>query len=164
MIRKFPLMVVGGLLAACAGTAPPPVAVTAAAPAADPDFGIEIGTLPAQRLTAGACGLFLWSRTSQRRLVFFSESGTSAPIARMMLDGRQSPLTRTAADGEMQGPATVRQSFDAEGRRIDLEFLVEPRPGLLDGAVVPRGTLSLGDGAGRQMVLPVSGLIACGGG
>lgn len=158
MMKPFllPLMA-SGLLVACAGAAPPasgpPVAM------ANHDFGIDIGTLPAQKLAPGSCGLFLWSKAPQRRLVFFSDS--RAPVARMMIDGRQSALERLAADGDMFRQSLVRQSFDAGGREIGLEFEVEQRPGLVDGAMVPRGTLRLADGTGREMVMPVGGLIAC---
>lgn len=134
--------------------APMPVAVANA-----DGFPLEIGSLPAQELAVGSCGLFLWTKGAEPQLVFVSDS--RSPTARMVLDGEIRTLQRTSAEGAGGYGQFVRQSFTSGETVIALGFEPEARPGLVDGAAVPRGALRLTDGEGWDMVLPVAGLIAC---
>lgn len=117
----------------------------------------RIGTLPAQRLDPGACGLFLYLRRSPPRLIFFGEGGD----ARMQIDGKVVSLSRLRADGASFAGLYADQTFATDDYTIEIQVEMEQRPDIVGGVVVPRGRLRFQDAAGWSFVLPVGGIAAC---
>jgi len=131
---------------------------TAAPQTAAPDE-TRIGTLAPRQLTAGTCGLFLWVRSSQRKLIFFAEATPGA--GSMMFDNAPIQLTRTLADGASAFGHFARQEFVADGLDVRLDLTLDAREGMTDGVAVPQGSMRVEQSDGWQIVLPVGGLIAC---
>jgi hypothetical protein len=120
---------------------------------------VDVGTLPPQELAAGQCGLFLWTNSSDPRLVFVSLSGGDA---RMVVDGEQLALARNAAEGQEYLGQFESQNFYSLEMNVALTIEVERRPNLVDGAVIPSATLRVTESNGWDTVIPVGGLIGCG--
>lgn len=119
----------------------------------------RIGTLVAQRLAPGECGMFLWSRSEERPLVFFSNSKHGD--ARVMIDGRQQEIPKVAAAGEAIAGQQAEQSFSWRDLRFNIAVEFERRRELPRGAVIQRGTLQVQHRDGWHYVVPVGGLVAC---
>ncbi|MBK5911650.1 hypothetical protein CCR85_09140 [Rhodothalassium salexigens] len=151
-------------LAGCVGeadTSPAPAAGDAATPAAAGGVaGAErVGMLPAQTLPAGECGLFLWPKQVNARLLLFSLSGEAT--ARLMLDGRERTLPRTAAEGPSYYGQFLRQTFAGDGFEVAVRLVAEPGQGVVNGALVRRASVRVVAEDGWRYVLPAAGLIAC---
>jgi len=146
--------------------AAPPLAARPAQPSRAPqglpagDLTMRLGTLPAQKMDAGSCGLFLWSRGDRRELLLFSGGG-NAVNARVMFDGTIVTAPRTLADGASVLGQFERQTFQAGGLNIELTSTFERRPGLGRGALVPQGSMRLTQTDGWELVVPVVGLVGC---
>jgi len=123
------------------------------------DLESRIGALPAQRLHGGECGIFLWTRTPDRRLLFFSRGQDR--VSRMMIDGREQEIPRIAFGGENMMGQNTRQTYEWRDIKVDIALDFERRPGLDRGAVVPQGTLRVSNREGWDYVMPVGGLLAC---
>ncbi len=140
------------LLAACGGTirhSPPPLAAS---------DGIPLGALPRQALGTGECGVFLWIAGPPARLVLMAKSGPP-PFAHILLDGATLDLPRLAG----ADPAQDENARYGDGRvTVSLDLTIAPRKGLAAGAVVQAGSLRIDRVAGDALVVPVSGLVACG--
>lgn len=126
---------------------------------ANANLDARIGELPAQRLTSGDCGIFLWSRTPERRLLFFAKSRDG--VSRMMIDGREQDIPRTAFGGDNVMGQSAQQTYTWRDIRVDVAVTFDRRPGFERGAVVPQGTLTVTNRDGWDYVMPVGGLIAC---
>lgn len=137
-----------------------PVASSGAAPRAAADLANDraIGTLTPRKLAAGECGMFLWAKTAERNLVFFNTRGGDG---QMMLSGRETKLTRIAADGAEVLGQFETQTFKHEDMSIELQIQFEQRPGLARGAVIPQGALRLKRDDGWELFVPVGGLVGC---
>ena len=120
---------------------------------------VEVETLPPQELRAGECGLFLWTNSSEPRLVFASFSGGAA---RMRVNGQDVSLARNAAEGSEVLGQFESQNFYSPEMNVALSMEVERRPNVVDGAVVPSATLRVTETSGWETVIPVGGLIGCG--
>ena len=125
----------------------------------DVAFETRIGTLAPQRLENGACGMFLWSRAEQPRLVFFSANNEAG--ARMVIDRKEVLLARASVDGKAFFGQFTTQEFEREDLKIRLTVEIEPRAGIIGGAVVSKGALRLQQDDGWEFVMPVGGLLAC---
>lgn len=151
------------LVSACASFAerPPPSPSLPSAGPSGPAPAIEqrIGELPAQALRASRCGLFLWTRTVDRKLVFFAESGDET--SRMMIDGRQQYIPRVKAEGDNVLGQNAEQGYAWRDLRVDVSVQFERRAGLGRGAIVPRGSLKVSNRDGWEYLMPVGGLVAC---
>lgn len=130
---------------------------SAVKPAAAPGNPV-IGTLAPRKLAAGECGMFLWSKASERNLVFFTTRGGAGQI---ILNGREVQLTRAAADGAEVLGQFESQTFRYEQLSIELQIQFERRPGLARGAIIPQGALRLKRDDGWEYILPVGGLVGC---
>lgn len=122
-------------------------------------FAALIGELRPQSLNAGQCGLFLWSRSEQRSLVFFGLGNRSE--GRMMIAEQEVSLRRTEAEGQMSFGHFPQQTYERGDIAVRLSLDIEPRPNLAGGAVVPNGSLRFEQKGGWNLVMPVGGLIAC---
>lgn len=119
----------------------------------------RIGELSPRVLQDGACGLFLWSREAQPKLVFFADDQGGKPA--MHLDGQEASLTRTMASGAVfVGQYTV-QAFQVADMHINLTFSVSEERPISRGLAVPQGVLKLKQTNGWEAVVPVAGLLAC---
>lgn len=109
-------------------------------------FGL--GELPPQRIAAGQCLTFLWTRTEPPlRIAMVDEKARTLRLAR---DGRVVDAARTA-------PGTYQ--LDALTIRLDLDL--EQRPGLQDGNIVKNGTISLDQPGQDSVVMAVGGIRGC---
>ena len=118
----------------------------------------ELGTLPPRELSEGQCGLFLWADVSNPRLVFSSERNGSA---QMIINGEEVTLARNAAEGRQYFGQFESQHFYSPNLNISLNMVIEQRPAMPDGAVVPSGTLRMIENSGWETVMPIGGVIGC---
>ena len=132
-------------------------------PAAAPDDGLPLGTLPRQELTTGQCALFLWKAGNEARLVLMAR--TQPAVARIMLGGRVMDLARTngPANGLDAGPDGLfsNATYGDGATTVTVEVVLERRPNLQAGAVVSSGSLRLDRANGESFVMPAAGLLAC---
>lgn len=125
---------------------------------AEPGGNLRLGTLKPRKLAAGECGLFLWSKTADQKLVFY---GAGQGAARAVLNDRELPFMRARADGREVMGQFEQQTFSHEGYQISVDILFEARAGMSRGAVVSQGTLRLSRTGGWEYIIPVGGLVAC---
>ena len=118
-----------------------------------------IGPLRPQQLREGQCGLFLWTRSEERELVFFGNGARAE--GKMMIAGEETTYTRVSAEGGAVFGQHPRQKFQSGDVTITLILEIEGRTNMTGGAVVPRGSLRFEQKGGWKLVLPVGGLIAC---
>jgi len=148
------------LLLSCGGAG---LALAAGEDAAMADDGaiqtVDVGTLPPQELAAGQCGLFLWTNSSEPRLVFMNVAGGEA---HMVVNGQALSFVRNAAEGQEYLGQFESQNFYSPAMSVSLTMDVERRPNIVDGAVVTAATLRLVEANGWETVIPVGGLIGCG--
>ncbi|WP_380877367.1 hypothetical protein ACFB49_12510 [Sphingomonas sp. DBB INV C78] len=130
-----------------------------AAPAAQPDDGLPLGTLPRQDLAAGQCALFLWKAGNEARLVLMAR--TAPAVARIMLGGRLMDLARTNGVGENPDGLFANAVYSDGATTVTVEATLERRPNLQGGAVVTNGSLRLDQASGESFVMPAAGLLAC---
>lgn len=146
----------GLMLGACAQGGDRPSARDGAAPAPPAD---RLGAVGPQKLAAGQCGLFLWSRTTPPRLVLFSDG--AAGTAQMVIDGRAQILRRDSGEGEGFYGQFPKQHFAAGGFSLHLSLEGDADAGIVNGAKISRGLLRLEDETGGYQAVPVAGMIAC---
>lgn len=143
------------LVAACATSQPDSAAPTARqAMDSDPRAG-----LPAQELSMGECGLFLYSLSGEATFVFFSRA--TDDTAKMLIDNEVRLLGRTSASGEIFGQFMTQTGWISPetGHRIDLQ--VEPGESMIDGQRVSAGRIKLLDSEGWETIIPIGGVRAC---
>ncbi|MDX2143242.1 MAG: hypothetical protein SFV19_07800 [Rhodospirillaceae bacterium] len=148
-------------LAGCGNITLPslPTSNPAAAAVDDTDLEALISELPPQRLRAGQCGMFLWSRDEQRRLTLFAIS--TDQDAKMMINNREQFVPRVAGDGRIVQGFAEQQTYAWRNLTFKVAVEFEQRAGLGRGAVIPSGTLRVSRRDGWEAVLPVGGLVAC---
>jgi len=127
--------------------------------AAPPAREASLQELPPQTLSAGQCALALWTRESPAKRVFMAFNRPA--VARIQTGGRTQELALKSRDGAETYGHSTRETFQGGGAEVTTEIEIEPRGGLLSGAVVSSGTLEYKDPAGWSVVLPVAGLLAC---
>lgn len=115
--------------------------------------------LPAQRLAAGQCGLFLWSRTSPPRRVLMASQ--SPAIARIQVGGATLELPRVAWEGEAVYGHYAMQRYAGSGHELTVRIETDVRTGLTAGAVAPVATIEHRAPGGWDVVIPAAGLIGC---
>lgn len=118
-----------------------------------------LGALPAQKLERGSCGLFLWSRTAQPELVFFSDIASND--AQIVLNDKSLRLPRTGRGGDALYGQYDTQIYADGAVKLELSIGVDGNGGIVNGARVPTGTLRLVTDEGWTTVTPVAGMIAC---
>jgi hypothetical protein len=118
-----------------------------------------LGELPAQSLRKGECGMFLWSRTEDRKLILFSRGNDDGAI--VMLEGREQNIPRVATDGRVVLNYSEQQSYVWRGYALQVKVDFEQRQGIGRGAIIPNGTIRMSRRDGWEYVVPVGGLLAC---
>lgn len=146
-------------LAACATPAPPSAAPAPSPPpaAASP---LTLEEIPAEDLKVGQCALVLWTRSQPTARVFFAVNAPQQE-ARIKLSGRKRALAFQEADGELIFGHAASTIYTDDALTLTTRLQIEPRSGLVGGALAPEGVLELKDQAGWSAIIPVSGLIAC---
>lgn len=144
-------------LAACAQNGAPTTAAASATPSLSPID--RLGVIGPQKLAAGQCGLFLWSRTTPPRLVLFSDG--LAGTAHIMMDGRARILRRSHHEGEAFYGQFQQQRFMDDDFALALDLEADSDAGIVNGVKISRGLLRVEDSAGGYSAVPVAGMIAC---
>ncbi len=133
--------------------------LAAAAPAAAPS-SLPLDELPPQQLGKQSCALFLWERSTRRRLLM----AVAAPLhIRVATAGKLRDLDGTPGTGEPVMGFAPRASFGAPPLAISWDLLIIPNDGSVGGAIVRDGTLTVTTADGSAIVAPVAGLIGCAG-
>ncbi len=146
-----PVMRSALLLAACLAV----LGAQGAARAAD----LSLQALGAQKLEAGQCGLFLWTRDRDQSLLAVAYDAPA--VVRVRIDGRVRELRRSGFAGEPQFGHFETQQFSDGAMRVELEVAFDERRTMSDGAVVGRGIMRVANDGGDASVVPVGGLVAC---
>lgn len=115
--------------------------------------------LPPQTMPAGECGLFLWLRRDDAPLVLFQEADASS--VKMILDGEETILERTTAEGPILSLFFESQQFQGNGFDVSLSIKAERDNSIRQGLRVPSGALSINAHDGWSGTLPVAGVIGC---
>lgn len=161
------LVVVGMalMLAACAGDGTGPSARQKTVDATSmPRLGADevlshISALPAQSLSTGECGLFLWLKRDDAPLIFFQRS--KSETAQMIIDGAPLALARVEMSGPIGMSFFERQGFTADGMTVNLRMQVVMDQSMQGGLKVPSGIISIDRADGWSAALPVAGAIGC---
>ncbi len=157
--RAFLAVCAALLLASCESLSSVITPVSTATATVETDLEETLSELAPQRLRAGECGMFLWTRTSERKLVMFSKAVDNG--AMVMLNGREQNVPRVSGDGRIVMGYNAQQSYVWRGLFLQVNIEFEQRSGLGRGAVIPTGTIRMSRRDGWEYVVPVGGLIAC---
>lgn len=140
-------------------TRPDPVVPQAAAEEPKPEeLDTRVSALGPRNLGRGGCGLFLWARGQQTKLVFFAESEKTT--AAMVLDGEEVTLIRVDQSGTEVFGQFSRQMYRYGDYEITVNISTENQRRIAQG-VVAIGAIELVQADGWRLLLPVSGLAAC---
>lgn len=152
------------ILAACASTTQQDDVVTVdlntpQSAALGPDEVLSrIGSLRAQALAAGECGMFLWLKREDAPLVFFQRSDGAAT---MVVDGAVTEITRDSVSRTLAYQFYERQGFSHGDMAVEVTVTPEAKRSLHRGLKLPAGSVALKTGEGWSAVLPVAGVIGC---
>lgn len=120
---------------------------------------IIVQALSARRLSDNECGLFLWSRGADARLVFYSSNNTG--VAQIKLADDELQLPRLSTSGNRFAGQFTEQTFRTIDGALTLSLSVERGRAISDGVRVPNGTMRLSHQSGWESVVPVAGLVGC---
>ena len=126
----------------------------AAAPA-----GAPLEELPVQRLKAGECALFLWTRDTPARRVFMALQ--TPAVARIQVGGKTLELPRVSSEGQAVFGHYPVQRYAGSGHELTVRIETDVRSGLSAGAVAPNATIEHRAAGGWETVIPAAGLIGC---
>jgi hypothetical protein len=144
-------------LSSCAGGGDGPAAPSPV-PAAAAGDGLDLGTLAARDLGSGQCGLFLWTRTQDPQLVFFSNPETGE--AAVVVDGRERALRRLGVDGPTTGGRGA-QSFATATGDVSARLTIQETEPVQNGYRVASASLRVTVEDGWSGVIATAGLAAC---
>lgn len=120
---------------------------------------LHFSALPAQILSPGRCGLFLWSKSDRPVFVLFA---TEAPAqATVRLDGRTRQLKRASTSGQPIYGHFEKQTFTDNTATFEVDLTYDRSKAVQDGAVIEQGFLRATDKNGFEAILPVGGMIGC---
>lgn len=109
-----------------------------------PDFN----ELPPQKLIAGRCVIFLWTRSEPpRRIAMADETART-----LLVHYRGKPLLL---------PSTGTGSYAVGSLSITLDLDIVGREGLTEGAIVSQGSLRVDQTDRDSNVVPVGGIRGC---
>lgn len=121
--------------------------------------GLKLDALPAQKLSPGRCGLFLWSRTQQPVFVLFA---TDTPAeATIRVGNRNRQLARKTTEGDRVFGHFARQTFADRQYTLEIELTYDTSRPVQDGAIIKQGVMRTTDKNGFETVLPIGGMIGC---
>jgi hypothetical protein len=126
----------------------------AASPVAVSPLGL--GELPPQVLQPNSCALFLWDRTSEKRVVM---AVANPAMVRVIKEGKPVDLPQTRADGAAVLGFAPRATYGSAAFNIGLNLDIVPSEG--GGAVIRSGAVTVTQADGSAVVAPVAGLVGC---
>jgi hypothetical protein len=129
--------------------------LVAAATAAVPV--LPLAELPPQTLAPNSCAMFLWDRTSEKRVVM---AVAQPPFIRINSGGVRDLGRRDASGTPVMG-FSPRASFADAKLTITLDLVIKPNPASVGGAVIRDGVMITTAPDGESIVSPVAGLIGC---
>lgn len=164
--RRGALVLAAGsfVMAACAsrGEAPAePMTVDARTLSVETEAP-DLGALGEFNIPSGACGLILYTRSSNQTVPVFRSLNDGSGF--MHIEGSLSRLQLVASAGEARASIPAFQYFDArttDGSLVNIEAEIDWGEGFPGGAYVKSGTLSLTGADGWSRVLPVAGVAGC---
>lgn len=128
-------------------------------------LGLE--PLGPQALAAGQCGLFLWSRSAERReRELIAIIGGQPPSVYVRVSGRLTSIPRTAVDGTGARPAGGYQvypvqRFAGDTMSASVRLTLAPPPTRVEFPIVRGGVVAFRSPGGWETVTPVSGEVRC---
>jgi len=141
------------LLASCASQ-------QVAAPTAERNAANEAaGGLSARQLAGGECGLFMWTLTQPRKLVFFSRATSGAAVSE--IGDQERAFVQTGASGDIFGQFMTQTDFQSAGGAERLRLNLVPGEALEDGQRTKEASLIYTDAEGWETIVPVRGVRAC---
>lgn len=144
------------LQTAASPAAPAPTPAPAAAP-----FPL-LAPIGKQALPASGCAAFLWSLAGDRALVAMVVA--EPPRIRLAIDGTApADLALSSGEGTASFGFAPTGVYTAGDVTVTLAMTVPARSDLPSGAVVPQSTLTVERPGKDILVLPVAGMIGCGG-
>ena len=118
----------------------------------------RLGSLSAQQVNAGECGLFLWAKRDDTPLVLFQRSNGDAF---MRVDGVQMALARTSIEDQIALQFHRLQEFSVADMSIRVTVTPEETRTLQQGLKVPSGSIAISTESGWSASIPVAGAIGC---
>ena len=115
--------------------------------------------LAAQRLEAGECGLFLWSRADENEFIFFSKAGSEAAL--FQNDEIEESLSLVGVSGDIFGQFLTGMVFHSNTTGHVVALALVPGEAMAEGQKVSAGSITVTDQAGWETVLPIVGVRAC---
>ena len=143
-------------LAACASGAPMSPAPQAGAQAAER----PAASLPPQRLSEGACGLFLFERRPPNRFVFFED--LSARTVKIVHDGVVHELGVTEQAGALVSGESFRRVYLDARRNITFTLTGDVGEETGSGPRLENVLLAVRALDGTRTVRPLAGVRSCG--
>lgn len=118
----------------------------------------RIGTIPAQQVASGECGLFLWAKREDAPLILFQRSNGDTL---MRVDGALQGLSRSSMDNQIALQFYRDQQFTVGDMSIKVSVTPEQTRTLQQGLKVPNGSISISTQSGWSAAVPVAGAIGC---
>ena len=165
-MRPIRMMLTGALMltgaAGCAATQGASSGGADAAPVqvgpASLEEGQTLGALPEASIPADACGMILWTVSSQRPIpVFRFISGKTAEI---QLSGQVVPLSLANVAGDSGFGVFEDQVFQSADGLV-VEVNANFSTGFAGGAYLESGVIRMRDAAGWSAVTPAAGIAGC---
>ncbi len=140
------------------GLASPDVGWAATKPGPEPvtSSPLPLGELPPQVMPAGSCAMFLWERSTRRRVLMATARQATAKV---IYDGKAATLTQTGADGPAILGFSPHSRYAAQGYAIGVDLAIDANES--GGAIIRDGTLTFTASNGAAVVAPVAGIIGC---
>lgn len=143
------------LVTACAGS---PSQTAPISMKSTPDLSPPTAGLSAQKLSAGECGLFLWTKATPNTLIFFTKAGSDTALVKIA--DTQETLAQTNAGGDIFGQFMTKQIYvSPTNNTVALAF--ERGEELKDGQRAENGRLTVLSNKGWETIIPVVGVRAC---
>ena len=118
----------------------------------------ELESLDAQRLSPGACGLFLWTRRQEPQFILFAGSDTNTALVKAQ--GRELAFER-APTGEVISGRAIHQNYAHDERRLSLSLALKRGAKVNSGERIDEGVITIADETGWERKIPVTGVAAC---
>lgn len=118
----------------------------------------RIGTIPAQQVATGECGLFLWAKREDAPLIIFQRSSGETL---MRVDGTVQALSRSSMENQIALQFYRNQQFSVGDMSVKVTITPEQTRTLQQGLKVPNGSVSLSTESGWSAAIPVAGAIGC---
>ena len=119
----------------------------------------RLGELPGQTISAGGCGVFLWSRREPLTFMFFAD--VNAGISRITLDDELVTLRSAPSVEDRDTVEELARTYESVEKRILLRVKAKRGEVIDRGVRLPEAVLSVSDDSGWQVVVPMIGIYSC---